>query len=65
MKYTMKNWGEDEVVDVYVQIVYDEDYPDKVEIHLTDDRGVILEGEQFDIDKFINHVMEFYFNERN
>jgi hypothetical protein len=43
-----------------IAVTTDEDYPDKVEIHLLDQDGVIIEGGQFDLGLFILHVMEFY-----
>jgi hypothetical protein len=47
--------------DIYdVSITTDEDYPDKVEIHLLDQQGVIVEGGQFDLEAFLQHIMEFY-----
>jgi hypothetical protein len=42
-----------------ISITVDEDYPNKVEIHLLED-GVIVEGGQFDRDEFIKVVLEFY-----
>lgn len=42
-----------------ISIAVDEDYPDKVEIHMLED-GAIVEGGQFDMDAFIKHVLEFY-----
>lgn len=43
-----------------ISIVTDTDYPDKVEIHLLGKHGDILEGGQFDLDAFLQHIMEFY-----
>jgi hypothetical protein len=43
-----------------ISITTDEDYPDKVEIHLLDKHGAIIEGGQFDLDLFLEHIMEFY-----
>lgn len=37
----------------------DEDYPDKIEISILE-KGVIVEGGQFDLDEFMNHVLKFY-----
>jgi hypothetical protein len=42
-----------------ISITVDEDYPNKVEIHILED-GVIVEGGQFDMDAFVKHVLEFY-----
>lgn len=47
--------------DIYdVSITTDSDYPDKVEIHLLDQQGAIVEGGQFDLADFLQHVMAFY-----
>ena len=43
-----------------IAITTDEDYPGKVEIHLLDKDGAIVEGGQFDLNMFLDHVMEFY-----
>lgn len=43
-----------------VSIVTDTDYPDKVEIHLLGEYGQIIEGGQFDLQAFLQHIMEFY-----
>jgi hypothetical protein len=43
-----------------ISITTDDDYPDKVEIHLLDRDGAIIEGGQFDLHAFLDHVMEFY-----
>lgn len=43
-----------------IAITTDSDYPGKVEIHLLDQQGAILEGGQFDLKQFLDHVMEFY-----
>ena len=45
-----------------INITYDPDYPDKVEIGIVEN-GVIVEGGQFDLEDFLMHVMKFY-NER-
>lgn len=37
----------------------DEDYPDKIEIGILKD-GIIVEGGQFDLNEFMNHVLKFY-----
>ena len=42
-----------------INITFDPDYPDKVEIGIVED-GVIVEGGQFDLTSFLLHVMEFY-----
>lgn len=42
-----------------ISIVVDPDYPDKVEIHMLED-GAIVEGGQFDLEAFVQHVLEFY-----
>lgn len=42
-----------------IRIVLDDDYPDKVEIHMLED-GAIVEGGQFDLSSFIDHILEFY-----
>ena len=42
-----------------VMLTVDEDYPNKIEISIMED-GVIVEGGQFDIDEFMNHVLKFY-----
>jgi len=42
-----------------VRISFDPDYPDKVEIELIED-GAAVEGGQFDLGQFIDHVMAFY-----
>jgi len=56
MKFTIKQHPE-----IYdVGITTDQDYPDKVEIHLLDEDGAIVEGGQFDLAMFLEHVMEFY-----
>ncbi len=47
--------------DIYdISITTDSDYPDKVEIHLLDKHGAIVEGGQFDLELFLQHIMEFY-----
>jgi hypothetical protein len=43
-----------------IAVTTDADYPDKVEIHLLDEQGVIVEGGQFDLKMFLDHIMEFY-----
>ena len=43
-----------------ISVTTDEDYPDKIEIHLLDKDGVIVEGGQFDLAMFLDHIMEFY-----
>lgn len=43
-----------------ISIVTDTDYPDHIEIHLLGKHGEILEGGQFNLQDFLNHVMEFY-----
>jgi len=48
-------------IDVFsVRIVEDADYPDKVEIHMLDELGEIVEGGQFDKAAFMQSVLEFY-----
>lgn len=42
-----------------VILTVDEDYPDKIEISIME-KGVIVEGGQFDLDSFMNHVLKFY-----
>lgn len=57
MKFKLKKYPE-----IYdVAITTDSDYPDKVEIHLLDKEGAIVEGGQFDLATFLEHVMEFYY----
>ena len=59
MKVTFK--PKREIREVHdIAVTTDADYPDKVEIHLLDQDGVIIEGGQFDLQLFINHIMEFY-----
>ena len=58
MKVTFKPKREREIYDI--SVTTDADYPDKVEIHLLDKDGAIVEGGQFDLKLFIRHVMEFY-----
>lgn len=56
MKLTLKKHPE-----IYdIGITTDRDYPDKVEIHLLDQNGAIVEGGQFDLAMFLEHVMQFY-----
>jgi hypothetical protein len=43
-----------------ITFTVDEDYPDKIEISMTDDDGVVVEGGQFDLHEFMQHVMKFY-----
>lgn len=56
MKVNVRN--NQEVYDI--SITTDTDYPDKVEIHLLDQQGAIIEGGQFDLHAFLDHVMQFY-----
>ena len=42
-----------------IRITTDPDYPDKVEIEMLEN-GVGVEGGQFDLTSFIDHVKEFY-----
>lgn len=56
MKITVKN--QPKIYDI--AITTDDDYPDKVEIHLLDQAGAIVEGGQFDLAEFLQHVMKFY-----
>jgi hypothetical protein len=57
MKFKLKKYPE-----IYdVGIITDSDYPDKVEIHLLDKEGAVVEGGQFDLAMFLEHVMEFYY----
>ena len=58
MKIKVKRTQEPEVCDI--AITTDTDYPDKVEIHLLDHQGAIIEGGQFDLKAFLDHVMAFY-----
>ena len=43
-----------------ISVTTDEDYPDKVEIHLLDVDGAIIEGGQFDLESFVHHILDFY-----
>lgn len=43
-----------------INFTLDDDYPDKIEISLVDEDGVIVEGGQFDLQDFMMHVMKFY-----
>jgi hypothetical protein len=58
MKIKVKRPQEPEVYDI--SITTDTDYPDKVEIHLLNQQGAIIEGGQFDLKEFLDHVMAFY-----
>lgn len=42
-----------------ISITFDPDYPDKVEIGILE-QGAVVEGGQFDLASFIDHVLEFY-----
>lgn len=42
-----------------VRLTVDPDYPDKIEIEMLED-GVAVEGGQFDLDAFLNTVVDFY-----
>ena len=56
MKLNVRN----EQVIYDIAITTDTDYPNKVEIHLLDEQGAIVEGGQFDLKAFLDHVMLFY-----
>jgi hypothetical protein len=43
-----------------VEIVIDEDFPERVEIHMLDESGNRVEGGTFDKAAFMNAVLEFY-----
>lgn len=43
-----------------VEIVIDEDYPDRVEIYMLDDLGNRVEGGTFKKREFMDAVLEFY-----
>ena len=43
-----------------VEIVIDEDYPDRVEIYMLDDLGNRVEGGTFKKSDFISVVLDFY-----
>jgi hypothetical protein len=42
-----------------IRITIDPDYPNKVEIEMLED-GVAVEGGQFDLDKFLQAISDFY-----
>ena len=48
------------MTEVDIKIEIDPDYPDKVEIHLLDATGAIIEGAQFDRFAFMSWVLRFY-----
>ena len=56
MKLNVRN----EQVIYDISITTDTDYPEKVEIHLLNQEGAIVEGGQFDLADFLQHVMAFY-----
>lgn len=43
-----------------VEIVIDEDYPDRVEIYMLDDHGNRVEGGTFSKSDFMTAVLDFY-----
>ena len=43
-----------------VEIVIDEDYPDRVEIYMLDEEGQRIEGGTFKKSLFMDAVLEFY-----
>ena len=43
-----------------VEIVTDSNKPDRVELYLLDDAGERMEGGTFDLNLFMNKVIEFY-----
>jgi hypothetical protein len=50
-----------EILDIRrIRITTDDDYPDKIEIDILDENGDAIEGGQFDLDRFMAAVIEFY-----
>lgn len=43
-----------------IEIVIDDQYPDKVELYIVDGNGDRLEGGTFDRGSFMQHIMDFY-----
>jgi len=43
-----------------IEIVFDEYYPDKVELYMVDRHNHRIEGGTFDLAAFMTHVKEFY-----
>lgn len=43
-----------------IEIVFDEYYPDKVELYMVDHNSHRIEGGTFDLNAFMDHVREFY-----
>lgn len=43
-----------------LEILFDPNNQDKVELYYTDKNGQRIEGGQFDLESFMNHVEQFY-----
>ena len=43
-----------------LEIVIDDDYPDRVELYRLDDNNLRIEGGTFDRNEFMDWVLEFY-----
>ncbi|HET8687323.1 MAG TPA: hypothetical protein VFM18_11765 [Methanosarcina sp.] len=43
-----------------IEIVIDDDQPNKIEIYMLDAEGNRIEGGTFDREAFMNHIIHFY-----